>query len=986
MDEVLFGCGNNTFFQLGLGMDNVNVYHVNGAGEKNTSNLSEGKSEGKIEFTNDSSSSGDERQQTTTKFSEVNVIEEIWHSKQVVNRSSIYTPTRLSTEVSQVLVNNATCFAEGKPYNAQKVCFTTDDDNDKILTSYFDNQANQENKSCRKLKEGEKDEDEQTLSSKSAPHGYGIKDLICGSTYTLALTTSGHVYQWGTVNGKIYPIPNKVPIAFPLRVIQVASGRKHALALLEGGFVVSWGCGYFGQLGHGDDHSYDKPKMIHHLDPQRIGGGDRVVKIACGGMHSVVSTDGQAIYSFGFNRYGQCGTGNCSNKISTPRVASTTHLVDLEFNENHEINLQDRSVYNSAEQIAAIGRIKSLVCGRHHSCFLTDKGRVFSWGATGFGRLGIPMSMRNIRSTASQGKTLLSGNSGLPASARVVLLPTEIPFFRTVPAHQIAAGDFHMLAVGLDYRCYSWGYSSEGQGGSGFTLHLRTPRLVEIYDDELLLKYRKEQENWSISGENKKFNPHSNRLPNHVFANIESVSCGSNCSFAISLKGEVFAWGYADAGNCGVDISELLSSQFDMNLKENAFRMKDPNKTTIQDSHEDHGQYYNNPRHTGNGSLTMIKYRTRSRSSYTNAPTGPTGDADVDYKSEAKLSNEFLHTYMSLPFVEPGPPNLKMRVTRGFDSNLNLLQPYRIGTALYPEIHVTRVISSGNHTFFMGRKRPNATNLEIDSFNEKKTTSTDSLGTPSGFERKEEGKGNEKELQYDQEINAVIIKNDSIERSKSEKNENHFASNFKKRFAKMNMEMDDQDLPTNSNKSIINNSQEQESNRSLSPPTFTRSLSSEESKLILEYEYRLPIFRSCRANKLQDVQLAIDEGFPIEITEYVYDYQNIPKIGSSDDDNSSETASSTSSKENDEIKEKTKASCITDTGNTLLHVAAANNLRNMCRLCIRNGANIDTQNKVGNTPLHMAFMYGYHDLGAYLISRGANDNILNSNGYSCYEM
>ena len=281
-------------------------------------------------------------------FSEINNLEELWYSKQVVNRSSVYIPTPLSNAVGQILVNNSTCFAEGKTYVPPKVCLTSSnsEDNEKLIESYLQSQPILEDKRGSESKLGaeeqgieslhnEKFADDSALKSAStrAPHGYGVQDLVCGSTYTLALTTSGHVYQWGTINGKIYPVPNKVPIAFPLRVIQIASGRKHALALLEGGFVVSWGCGYFGQLGHGDDQSYDKPKMIHHLDPQRLDGGDRVVKVACGGMHSVVSTDGQAIYSFGFNRYGQCGTGNCSNKISTPRVASTTHLVDLEFNQ-----------------------------------------------------------------------------------------------------------------------------------------------------------------------------------------------------------------------------------------------------------------------------------------------------------------------------------------------------------------------------------------------------------------------------------------------------------------------------------------------------------------------------------------------------------------------------------------------------------------------------------------------------------------------------
>ena len=37
-----------------------------------------------------------------------------------------------------------------------------------------------------------------------------------------------------------------------------------------GGYVLSMGCGYFGQLGHGDDNSVlSSPKLIAVLDPSK---------------------------------------------------------------------------------------------------------------------------------------------------------------------------------------------------------------------------------------------------------------------------------------------------------------------------------------------------------------------------------------------------------------------------------------------------------------------------------------------------------------------------------------------------------------------------------------------------------------------------------------------------------------------------------------------------------------------------------------------
>jgi len=43
-----------------------------------------------------------------------------------------------------------------------------------------------------------------------------------------------------------------------------------------------------------------------------------------------------------------------------------------------------------------------------------------------------------------------------------------------------------------------------------------------------------------------------------------------------------------------------------------------------------------------------------------------------------------------------------------------------------------------------------------------------------------------------------------------------------------------------------------------------------------------------------------------------------------------------------------------------------------------------TQNQ-GQTPLHYAFAYNYDALLAYLISKSADEGILNHFGYSCYD-
>jgi len=72
-------------------------------------------------------------------------------------------------------------------------------------------------------------------------------------------------------------------------------------------------------------------------------------------------------------------------------------------------------------------------------------------------------------------------------------------------------------------------------------------------------------------------------------------------------------------------------------------------------------------------------------------------------------------------------------------------------------------------------------------------------------------------------------------------------------------------------------------------------------------------------------------------------------------------------------------------GNTCLHIACQNGNKHMVKVCLRWGADINAQNAQGQTPLHFVFAYNYDQVGAYLISKGAKDTVLNFFGYSCYD-
>jgi alpha-tubulin suppressor-like RCC1 family protein len=112
-----------------------------------------------------------------------------------------------------------------------------------------------------------------------------ITSIVAGSQFVGALDDKGHVYVWGNGIGRMVAFPTLVPFEHDTKVIAIAAGFSHMLALTESKQVYSWGVGTLGQLGHGPG----KLNVTIHV-PQLIAelATVRVRSIACGPFYSVV--------------------------------------------------------------------------------------------------------------------------------------------------------------------------------------------------------------------------------------------------------------------------------------------------------------------------------------------------------------------------------------------------------------------------------------------------------------------------------------------------------------------------------------------------------------------------------------------------------------------------------------------------------------------------------------------------------------------------
>ena len=104
------------------------------------------------------------------------------------------------------------------------------------------------------------------------------------------------------------PTPRIVDLLLSIRVIQIACGDAHTVALSGDGRLYSWGGGGCGQLGHPDTSAMPKdedgcpyqpkPKLITVLKALEVR------QVACGKAHTVAVLSNGHLYSWGA---GACG-------------------------------------------------------------------------------------------------------------------------------------------------------------------------------------------------------------------------------------------------------------------------------------------------------------------------------------------------------------------------------------------------------------------------------------------------------------------------------------------------------------------------------------------------------------------------------------------------------------------------------------------------------------------------------------------------------
>ncbi|XP_023002287.1 ultraviolet-B receptor UVR8 [Cucurbita maxima] len=348
--------------------------------------------------------------------------------------------------------------------------------------------------------------------------------IAAGEAHTLVLTGDGRVYSWGrgmfgrlgtgTEADELLPVRVKLGSEEAnLKVVAIAAGSYHSLALADDGSVWSWGYNIYGQLGFdgGNSAAPCLLKQFHELESPNSStdesgsknkGSKTICDIKAGGLVSL------AIDNLGaLSMWGNCPKPNGEDEVGLSYVSS--------FTPSPVSDLHGRTVVKVA-------------CGNEHVVALVSVGATYnkdedlvcySWGNNSHGQLGL-----GDRDGRARPQLIETFNEASPWAV-----------------YEVACGAFHTALLSrrkgpsdtLESVCWTFGIGENGQLGHGTT------------QNELLPKPVKE-------------------LPQSV--SLISVACGLFHTSVVSSAGDVWSWGMErglglcpDASFTGTDTGDAIS-------------------------------------------------------------------------------------------------------------------------------------------------------------------------------------------------------------------------------------------------------------------------------------------------------------------------------------------------------------------------------------------------------------------------------------------
>lgn len=261
-----------------------------------------------------------------------------------------------------------------------------------------------------------------------------------GYLHSLALCSDGTLAAWGyNVYGQL-GTNNASSSGFPMAVdrsgalagktvVAISAGPFHNLALCSDGSMAAWGYNNYGQLGTGDKVTGRIPVRV---TPVGALAGKQVVAVAAGSYSSFALCSDGTVAAWGYNDEGELGDGTTNTSLIPVSVTATGVL--------------------AGKQVASIS------AGQYHTLALCTDGTLCAWGYNNRGQLG-------NNGTVSSKAPVVIGSSGILAGKAIT---------------SISAGAYHSMAACSDGTLAAWGSNSKGQLGSAGAVQSVIPIVVDL--------------------------------------------------------------------------------------------------------------------------------------------------------------------------------------------------------------------------------------------------------------------------------------------------------------------------------------------------------------------------------------------------------------------------------------------------------------------------------------------------------------------------
>ena len=321
-----------------------------------------------------------------------------------------------------------------------------------------------------------------------------------------------------TTSADVYVLGEE-DVTFP----QIETQNYSTVTLKSNGEIWSYGYNGYGQLGTGDTTYKVLPTYT---------GINNITQISLGGTHTLaLDTEGH-VWSWGYNGYGELGNGT---------TTSSTEKVQVKSPDGEGV----------LENIVAIS------AGNYHSIALDKDGNVYTWGYNGYGQLGLGNTTNTV-------------------------LPVKVDDLEGII--KIEAGNYTSYVIDNNNHLWSTGYNYYGKLGNGSTSNRskftqiqtlenvsdvsasETNSTIVLLSDGTVWGFGNNTNNQltTVGGAT----PQQLKGPDGMLKDITSISVGYYTGYAITSEEKVLAWGLNNYSQLASGTTETKSTPVYMKEKD----------------------------------------------------------------------------------------------------------------------------------------------------------------------------------------------------------------------------------------------------------------------------------------------------------------------------------------------------------------------------------------------------------------------------------